>query len=254
MELTLEPVPLPALLRQVVENLLPVSRQKGVELLLPPDIPAREVLADRDKLQQVLINLIGNAIKFTPAGGRVTVAAAIGGQRSAVSRPLTPALSPDGGEGYVTAEAHGRGGEEAIRPDSAIPHPASRILQSDSDAPMLRRPDAPMPQCMEIVVEDTGEGIPPEEQAAIFEKFHQVRRAGAAKVAGTGLGLALAKSLVEMHGGQIWVESEVGRGSRFCFTLPLGEGEAAPPRRQERQGQTTGLVSDLGPGTSDAVR
>ncbi|MFB3817297.1 MAG: ATP-binding protein [Candidatus Methylomirabilales bacterium] len=205
MELQLEPVPVPALLQQVVENLIPVSEQKGVELRLARDIPAHELVADRDKMQQVLINLIGNAIKFTPAGGRVTVTAALSDQPSAVRRPLAPALSPEGGEGDVFAEAQSRGDAGALQ---HLPEPSAMSHE---------------PTAMEIAVEDTGEGIPREEQAAIFEKFHQVRRAGASKVAGTGLGLAIAKSLVELHGGRIWVESEVGRGSRFCFTLPLTE-------------------------------
>jgi signal transduction histidine kinase len=81
---------------------------------------------------------------------------------------------------------------------------------------------------VEIVVEDTGEGIPPEESTAIFDKFHQVRRDGRHKAQGTGLGLSIAKSLIELHGGSIRVESQVGHGSRFIFTLPTaGEGATA---------------------------
>jgi signal transduction histidine kinase len=72
-------------------------------------------------------------------------------------------------------------------------------------------------------VEDTGEGIPPQELDAIFDKFHQVRRDGRTKAQGTGLGLAIAKSLIELHGGRIWVASEMGRGSRFVFTLPASD-------------------------------
>jgi signal transduction histidine kinase len=73
---------------------------------------------------------------------------------------------------------------------------------------------------VEVIIEDSGPGIPPEEVEAIFEKFHQVRRDGDGKAQGTGLGLAIAKSLIELHGGRIGVESETGRGSRFRFTLP----------------------------------
>jgi len=82
-------------------------------------------------------------------------------------------------------------------------------------------------------VEDTGQGIPPEELDAIFDKFHQVRRDGQAKTQGTGLGLAIAKSLIELHGGRIWVDSEPGRGSRFGFTVPATD---AHPRL-EREGE-----------------
>ena len=73
---------------------------------------------------------------------------------------------------------------------------------------------------VEISVSDTGIGIAPEDQPKIFEEFRQVRSDYAHKVEGTGLGLTLAKKFVELHGGKIWVESEVGKGSTFCFTLP----------------------------------
>jgi len=73
---------------------------------------------------------------------------------------------------------------------------------------------------VEISVSDTGIGIPPTEQPTIFEEFRQVGGDYAHKKEGTGLGLTLAKKFVELHGGKIWVESEVGKGSAFIFTLP----------------------------------
>ena len=72
-----------------------------------------------------------------------------------------------------------------------------------------------------IAVSDTGIGIAPEDQAAIFEEFRQVGRDDARKQEGTGLGLTLAKKFVELHGGRIWVQSQVGQGSTFSFTLPV---------------------------------
>ena len=75
---------------------------------------------------------------------------------------------------------------------------------------------------VEISVTDTGIGIAPEDQPKIFEEFRQVGSDYAHKVEGTGLGLTLAKKFVELHGGRIWVESEVGKGSKFTFTLPVG--------------------------------
>ena len=75
---------------------------------------------------------------------------------------------------------------------------------------------------VEISVSDTGIGISPDDQARIFEEFRQVGGDYAHKKEGTGLGLTLAKKFVELHGGKIWVESEVGKGSTFCFTLPEG--------------------------------
>ncbi|HTK42705.1 MAG TPA: GAF domain-containing protein [Gemmatimonadales bacterium] len=74
---------------------------------------------------------------------------------------------------------------------------------------------------VEIAVTDTGIGIAPEDQAAIFEEFRQVGSDETRKQEGTGLGLTLAKKFVELHGGRIWVESEPGRGATFTFTLPL---------------------------------
>lgn len=92
---------------------------------------------------------------------------------------------------------------------------------------------------LEIAVQDTGQGIPPEALPKIFDKFEQVKMAaplgtrgpgGGVKIKGTGLGLTIVKGLVEAHGGTIWVESEVGRGSTFRLTLPsVREGEG-PPR------------------------
>ena len=75
---------------------------------------------------------------------------------------------------------------------------------------------------VEISVSDTGVGIAPEDQPKIFEEFRQVGSDYAHKSEGTGLGLTLAKKFVELHGGRIWVESEVGKGSTFTFTLPVG--------------------------------
>jgi len=80
-----------------------------------------------------------------------------------------------------------------------------------------------------IAVCDTGIGIAPEDQAAVFEEFRQVGRNDARKQEGTGLGLTLAKKFVELHGGRIWVQSQVGQGSTFTFTLPV---------RPERKGSS----------------
>jgi signal transduction histidine kinase len=73
-----------------------------------------------------------------------------------------------------------------------------------------------------ISVSDTGIGIAPEDQAMVFEEFRQVGQDGARKQEGTGLGLTLTKKFVELHGGRIWVQSEVGQGSTFTFTVPVG--------------------------------
>jgi signal transduction histidine kinase len=77
---------------------------------------------------------------------------------------------------------------------------------------------------IEVSVSDTGVGIAPGDQDAVFEEFRQVGTA-AKKVEGTGLGLALSRKFIELHGGKIWVRSEVGKGSTFTFTVPVRRGE-----------------------------
>ncbi|MBI2090468.1 MAG: PAS domain S-box protein [Deltaproteobacteria bacterium] len=157
-KIDLRPTSLPVVLltKEVAETLRPVAAEKLISLEV--ESPDAEVTAwaDRDKLTQVLVNLIGNAVKFTPAHGRVSVAVQ-------------------------------RDGEEWVK----------------------------------VSVADTGLGIPSEETNRIFDRFYQVARADKQKTKGTGLGLAISKALVELHGGKIWVESEVGRGSSFCFSLPV---------------------------------
>jgi signal transduction histidine kinase len=75
---------------------------------------------------------------------------------------------------------------------------------------------------VEVAVRDTGPGIALEDQALIFEEFKQARNAPGTYTEGTGLGLPLARRFIELHGGQLWVESEQGAGSTFRFTLPTG--------------------------------
>ena len=82
----------------------------------------------------------------------------------------------------------------------------------------------PKDKSVEVSVSDTGVGIAPEDQEAVFEEFRQVGTS-AAKQEGTGLGLALCRKFVDLHGGQIRVQSEVGRGSIFTFTIPVRRGE-----------------------------
>ena len=76
-----------------------------------------------------------------------------------------------------------------------------------------------------VSVSDTGPGIPEEDRANIFEEFRQAEGSLVQRKGGTGLGLAISMKIVEMHGGRIWVESEVGNGSKFSFALPMEEGD-----------------------------
>ena len=78
----------------------------------------------------------------------------------------------------------------------------------------------PREEFVEVSVSDTGVGIAPEDQEAVFEEFRQMGTA-ARKVEGTGLGLALSRKFIELHGGRIWLQSRVGIGSTFTFTIPV---------------------------------
>lgn len=131
------------------------------------DEPA-DVTADRDRILQVLVNLVGNALKFTPSGGEVVI----------VVRSL----------------------EEKVG-----------VCQGP---------------CLEVAVEDTGIGIDPKDFMRIFNKFEQVSLVSPPSMGGTGLGLPIAKEIVTLHGGTIWVESQKAKGSRFVFVIPT-----APPKK-----------------------
>ena len=133
-----------------------VRRSIRLDVSIEPDLI---VLADERKVKQVILNLLANAVKFTPGGGRVSLSAR-------------------------------RSGDAA-----------------------------------EIAVRDTGRGISPDDQARIFEEFAQAK-AGAITQEGTGLGLTLAQRIVALHGGRILVDSEVGRGSTFTFTIQLARATA----------------------------
>jgi signal transduction histidine kinase len=174
-EVHLARVPVLPIIQDVLEGFRALADQKGLVVAQSPDSESLVALADRDKLHQVLVNLVGNAVKFTPTGGCVTVAV----------------------RSTRAVEEQRRRGEETLA-------------------------SAPQP-FVEVSVEDTGEGIASEELSSIFDKFYQVRKNERGKTPGTGLGLAIAKSLIELQGGRIWAESDVGRGSRFIFTLPLAE-------------------------------
>jgi signal transduction histidine kinase len=154
--LTLEAMPRDpaALLAEAAEALRPLATVHKLTLQVRAEPGLPEVHADGARVVQVVSNLVGNAVKFTPGGGSVTLGCAAG-------------------EGEVR-----------------------------------------------FSVADTGPGIPPEQVPHIFGAFWQARHADRR---GLGLGLSIARGLVEAHGGRIWVESEPGRGSTFVFTLPLAD-------------------------------
>jgi GAF domain-containing protein len=154
MELQIEPALLQDVIEAVSNTMRSLAVKKSIDLRAECDERLGPISMDGSRIKQVLLNLVGNAVKFTPQAGKIWV----------------------------------------------------RAAAENSE--------------VQIEVSDTGPGIPPEDQERIFLEFQQMGR-DAGKPQGTGLGLALAKKFVEMHGGKIWVESEMGKGSRFTFTLPL---------------------------------
>jgi signal transduction histidine kinase len=147
--------------RDALEAGLTMVRERAlrhrIALNLDVEPTIDRICADERKFKQIAFNLLTNATKFTPPGGRVDVT--------------------------------------AWRVDGEL----------------------------RVSVHDTGVGIASEDLMRIFEEFEQAGRTGLLSQEGTGLGLAVAKRLVELHGGGIWVESSIGQGSTFTFALPLAE-------------------------------
>ena len=161
--LTIEPVQAEQLVREVMARMLPLAQRHRVVLRTSVTEGHTLVAADSKQIMRVLVNLVHNAIKFTPSGGTIVIG----------TRPL-----------------------------------AGQRLQS-------------------FFVRDTGIGIRTEEIPRIFERFYKTSRSRTRNDyigpggGGTGLGLAIARHIVEAHGGRISAESEVGQGSQFTFTLPI---------------------------------
>jgi signal transduction histidine kinase len=150
-----EDVQLEEVIRDVTHVLQGQFRERNVTLHMDLHHGLPSIVADRQRLEQIAVNLISNACKYTPRGGEVWVAL--------------------------------RNGGDAL--------------------------------CVEV--RDTGVGIPYEAQPHIFTPFYRADNPLRDEVGGTGLGLSITRKLVELHGGEIWFESEPNRGSTFCFTLPL---------------------------------
>lgn len=154
-EMVSAPFPFYAMVEEVVQSLSAPMKEKKIHLLIESLDELKEVYGDRDKLEEVMINLLDNAIKFSPENGRVIIS-----------------FKKD--ERYLTTS-----------------------------------------------VKDNGIGISPDAKLRIFERFYQGEDHLLNRKKGTGFGLYIARQLIELHGGEIWVESKKGKGSQFSFTLPL---------------------------------
>ncbi len=173
-------------LKESIDGCLLLFREKSLNhnIKLTAGVPddIGTITADEMKIKQTMLNLIANGLKFTPDGGSVRVTA----RRIEVEK-------------LRSYEA------EKNIPSS---HPLNFPTSADRD-------------CIEIIVKDTGIGISPEDQKRLFQPFLQLESSRIKEYEGTGLGLKLCKDFVELHGGRIWVESEIGKGSRFTFVIPV---------------------------------
>jgi DNA-binding response OmpR family regulator/anti-sigma regulatory factor (Ser/Thr protein kinase) len=160
----MEPVGVDEIIDRATAATSSLFEHKGLKLVNEVDLGLPRITGDRDRLIQVVINLISNAVKFTDHGS-------------------------------VTCRAEQRDG------------------------------------ALVVSVIDTGMGIAPADQPKVFERFKQVGDTLTDKPKGTGLGLPICKEIVEHHGGHIWVESEVGRGSTFAFSLPIAAEARSEPRQ-----------------------
>jgi signal transduction histidine kinase len=177
-KLELQPVriSLSVLVARVVDTLRPIAKARQINVEVASAESHLHVRADRDKIIQVLTNLVGNAIKFSRDGDDVRVS---------VRRSAT--------------------------------------------------------EWAEVAVADTGPGIPAGELDKIFEEFYQVRPPDKEKSRGAGLGLAISKKLIEMHGGRIWVESAPGKGSCFIFSLPAEASVDSAARARQSESAESAL-------------
>jgi signal transduction histidine kinase/ActR/RegA family two-component response regulator len=177
------PVDLPAVVEAAVDALRHAADAKGVQLQVVADADAGPIYGDADRLQQVVWNVVSNAIKFTPRGGSVFV--------------------------------------QLSKPDSHV----------------------------ELLVRDTGAGIKPEFLPHVFERFRQADSSSTRAHGGLGLGLAIVRHLVELHGGTVHAASEgEGKGATFSVRLPLGAVRAAEEEPGAAPGLSTGArgsVDDL---------
>ncbi len=166
-----EPIELKSLVERAFSVVKPIADKSHHHLTTSIDAELPSVRGDEGRLVQVLSNLLDNAIKYTPKGGRITVGATL--------------VSP------------------------------------------LGKPE-PLANAIDISVADTGIGIPEQDRPRVFERFYRVDKARSRELGGTGLGLAIVKHIVEGHGGQVWVEANRPRGSRFVVRLPIQPRPSTP--------------------------
>lgn len=181
------------LMLQAADEMQGMAQQAGVTLSVRP--VGAQLQAVPDRLIQALTNLLSNAIKFSPSGATVWLSGELTHNRDLTEKAgLKSVSSPS-----------------LLSPEPAAAHPH---LPGTSSSYIV------------IAVKDKGRGIPADKLEMVFERFQQVDASDSRQKGGTGLGLAICRSIVQQHGGRMWVESVLGEGSTFFLSLPLLAGGA----------------------------
>ena len=177
MEYRFEPINILEPVKFVISTFASLAEKKNIELTLNSAVEELKVYGDSDRIEQVMNNLVSNAIKFTPNNGKVTV--------------------------------------EIEEIDSYLA--AASMMQDEATT----AEDFSDNSYVKISVQDTGIGIKTEDIPKVFDKFQQIESSLSREVGGTGLGLPIAKQLIEAHRGKIWLESEFNKGTRFSLIIPV---------------------------------
>jgi PAS domain S-box-containing protein len=205
LRLDLRPINLAPIVEAANDALRPTADAKNIQLKMEFGSASCLVKGDPNRLRQVIWNLLMNAIKFTPRGGSVSV------RLECVSQNPT---------------SNGQSSAPVVQ------NPTSNAQRQSE----IRNPQSEIPSYVRLTVNDTGEGIAESFLPFVFDRFRQAEGSISRKQGGLGLGLAVARHLVELHGGNIRAESGgPQQGSAFIVDLPLAGDRRDPARRQERE-------------------
>lgn len=212
LEVHTESVALRPFVLEVAGEIESLVQEKGLALSIgvPNSLP--RLRSDPLHVRQVLINLLGNAVKFTPAGGRVSVRASLVEARPGLP-PFAPPRAVSDDQTWTGTWTGMRRLLPGRRP--SMPNAMPNVASPDGDA-------APAVPWIALQVSDTGIGVRPADQARIFDEFEQVGpRTGDGADRGTGLGLSISRRLAQLLGGDLTLESAPGQGSTFTLWLPV---------------------------------
>lgn len=225
-QLDREPLDLHTLVNEVLEVIRPECEQAGISLHneIAPTTPA--VLADSDRMTQVLLNLLDNARRYTPAGGSITIGARIKDGDLQTWRPQSQQQVGDIHTQRPQSQQLLEEGMHTQRPQSQQQVGDVRTWHPQGAPLHFGNVEAPAPvdtraKWLTVWVSDTGSGINASDLPYIFDRFFRSDRARSGTSGGSGLGLAIIKAIITAHGGTICAESTPGKGTRITFTLPL---------------------------------